>query len=200
MMGNFLKLENRHTGEILRMRRERDAEGRTILMIDGSLPAGAQGPPVHVHFSEREEGSVKAGTLGARVGKEKILVPAGGAAVFPAGVAHAWWNAGQDLLEFSGRVIPAADLDRFLQALFAVLNAGPTHRPSIFYLAHVLWRHRRTQAVMAPPLAIQRVVFPLVLLAGRILGKYRGDRWPGSPESCTGAPEGGFANQRALAG
>ena len=24
---------------------------------------------------------------------------------------------------------------------------------------------------------------------GRILGKYRGDSWPGSPESCTGAPE-----------
>ncbi len=189
MVDNFLRLENRHTGEILRLRRVRDGEGQIVLTIDGSLPPRMSGPPVHVHFHQREEGGVKAGTFGARVGNEKIVVPAGGTAVFPAGVIHTWWNAGEDLLELSGRAIPAVDLDRYLQALFAVLNASVSGRPSIFYLAHVLWRHRRTQALMVPPPAIQRIVFPLVLLAGRILGKYRGDSWPGSPESCTGAPE-----------
>ena len=186
---NFLKLENRHTGEILRLRRVRDAEGQTVLAIAGSLPPRMSGPPVHVHFHQGEEGGVKAGSLGARVGNEKVVVPAGGTAVFPAGVLHTWWNAGEDLLELSGRAIPAGDLDRYLQALFAVLNASASGRPSIFYLAHVLWRHRHTQAVMVPPLAIQRIVFPLVLLVGRVLGKYRGAGWPGSPASCTGAPE-----------
>ena len=171
------------------MRRVRDAEGHTILTIDGSLPPRMSGPPLHVHFQQREEGIVKAGSLGAQIGNEKIVVPAGGNGVFPAGVIHNWWNAGDDLLELSGRVVPAVDLDRYLQALFAVLNASPSGRPSIFYLAHVMWRHRRTQAVMVPPLIIQRIVFPLVLLVGRILGKYRGDSWPGSPASCPGAPE-----------
>ena len=85
-------------------------------------------------------------------------------------------------------------MDRFLQALFAVLNASQSGRPSIFYIAHVAWRHRHTQAVMTPPLFIQRIVFPLILLVGRILGKYRGESWPGSPESCTGAPEVKAAN------
>jgi hypothetical protein len=33
------------------------------------------------------------------------------------------------------------------------------------------------------------VIFPLILFVGRILGKYRGDNWPGSPASCPGAPE-----------
>jgi hypothetical protein len=186
---DYLKLENRHTREILQLRRVRDAEGQIVLTVDGSLPPRMSGPPVHVHFNEREEGSVKAGTLGARVGNDKIVVPAGGSAVFPAGVVHTWWNAGEDLLELSGRVIPAVDLDRYLQGMFAVLNASATGRPSIFYLAHVLWRHRHTQAVMLPPRAIQRIVFPVVLLVGRILGKYRGDSWPGSPASCPGAPE-----------
>jgi len=186
---SVLQLENRRTGEILRMRRVRDAEGQTILAVDGSLPPRASGPPPHVHFQLREEGFVKSGSLGARVGKETICVPAGGTAVFPAGVIHAWWNAGDDLLELSGRAIPAGDLDRYLQALFAVLNASPSGRPSIFYLAHVLWRHRHTQAVMLPPRALQLIIFPLILLVGRVLGKYRGDSWPGSPASCTGAPE-----------
>jgi quercetin dioxygenase-like cupin family protein len=189
IVDNFLRLENRHTGEIVRMRRVRDAGGRAILMIDGSLPPHASGPPLHVHFHQREEGTVKAGTLAAQVGREKIVVPTGGSGAFPAGVAHKWWNGGDDLLELSGRATPAVDLDRYLQALFAVLNASPSGRPSLFYLAHVLWRHRHTQAVSVPPPIIQRILFPLVLLVGHLLGKYRGNLWPGSPESCAGAPE-----------
>ncbi len=186
---NFLQLEIRHTGETMRMRRVRDSQGQTVLAIDGSLPPRASGPPLHIHFHEREEINVKAGTLGAQVGTEKIIVPTGGTAVLAAGVVHKWWNAGDDLLELSGRVIPANDLDRYLQAIFAVLNASPSGRPSIFYIAHVAWRHRHTQALAMPPRAIQRVIFPLILFVGRILGKYRGDSWPGSPASCPGAPE-----------
>lgn len=188
-MDNFLQLENRRTGEILRMRRVRDADGQAVLALEGSLPPGASGPPSHVHFHQREEGMVKSGSLGVRLGKEEMIVPAGGTVVFPAGVVHSWRNAGDDLLELTGRATPAGDLDRFLQALFAVLNASLSGRPSIFYLAHVLWRHRNSQAVLLPPQIVQRIVFPLVLLVGRVLGKYRGENWPGSPESCTGAPE-----------
>ena len=136
---------------------------------------------------------MKAGSLGILVGSERGIVPAGGTAAFPAGVVHTWWNAGDDTVELSGRAIPAADLDRYLQAVFAVLNASASGRPSLFYIAHIALRHRRTQGFMTPPLAIQRIVFPLVLLVGYLLGKYRGV-WPGSPESCSGAPEVGAAD------
>jgi mannose-6-phosphate isomerase-like protein (cupin superfamily) len=189
IVDNFLRLENRHTGEILCMQRMREADGQVVLTIEGSLPPHMDGPPLHQHFQEREEGMVKAGMLGAQVGNKELIVPAGGSAVFPAGVSHKWWNAGEDLLELSGRVIPAVDLDRYLQAVFAILNASSTGRPSVFYIAHALWRHRQTQASLVPPRFVQRILFPVVLLIGRILGKYRGESWPGSPESCTGAPE-----------
>jgi len=187
-MNGVLRLENRHTGETLRMRRERDVSGQMILIVEGTLPPGSKGPPPHVHFREREEGRVQAGTLGARIGGQTTIVQTGGNALFPAGVVHSWWNAGETLIQFNGRVVPAVDLDQFLQALFAVLNASATDRPSIFYLAHVLWRHRRTQAVVRPPVAIQRILFPVVLLIGRVLGKYKGQSWPGCPETCPGAP------------
>ena len=187
-MDNFLKLEHRHTGEILRMRRVRDGQGQIILALDGSLPPGSSGPPLHLHFHEHEEIIVKAGTLGAQIGTESVVVQAGGTAVLPARLRHRWWNAGDDMLENSGYAVPVVDLDRFLQALFAVLNASPDGRPSIFYLAHVLWRHRNTQLVAVPPPPIQKIIFPILLLIGHILGKYRGSSWPGSPESCPGAP------------
>ena len=188
-MDNFLQLENRKTGEILRMRRVRDSEGQTILKLEGSLPPRKDGPPLHVHFHESEEITVQKGTLGAQVGNQKTVVQAGGSVVLPAGVVHNWWNAGDDMLVNSGQVIPAVDFDRFLQAIFAILNANPSGRPSIFYLAHVSWRHRHTQALAMPPRAIQRIIFPLIVVVGRVLGKYRGDNWPGSPASCTGAPD-----------
>jgi hypothetical protein len=39
------------------------------------------------------------------------------------------------------------DLDRYLQAVFEVMNAGPEGRPSLFYIAHAALRHRDTQAM-----------------------------------------------------
>ena len=188
-MADVLRLENRHTGELLRLCRVRDTDGRTALAIDGSLPARSSGPPPHVHWQQSETGTVIAGSLGARCGKQKVLLRPGERAVFPAGVVHAWWNAGDDVLELSGQATPASDLDRFLQAMFAIVNAAPCGRPSIFYLAHVLWRHRHTQGIATPPLIVQRVLFPLIVSVGTVLGKYRGVSWPGCPESCTGAPE-----------
>lgn len=170
------------------MRRMRDARGQIVLTLEGSLPPRAAGPPMHVHFHEHEEGIVKAGTLGAQVGKEKTIVPTGGTAVLPVGLPHRWWNAGDDLLEFNGQVAPVVDLDRYLQAVFAIFNASSNGRPSIFHFAHVLWRHRKTQLVLGPPPAIQRMMLPVLLFLGHVLGKYRGSGWPGSPESCPGAP------------
>jgi quercetin dioxygenase-like cupin family protein len=188
IVDNVLKLENRRTGETLAIRRVRNAQGQIILMLEGTLPPKASGPPLHVHFREDEEIIVKAGTLGAQVGMQKITVPAGATAAIPAGITHRWWNAGDDLLELGGQAVPAVDLDRYLQALFAVLNVNPNGRPSIFYLAHVFWRHRDTQLMSVPPRPIQQILFPVVVLIGRVLGKYRGTNWPGSPESCPGAP------------
>ena len=87
IVDNFVTIRNRHTGEILRLSRVRDARGQIVLNLDGSLPPRASGPPLHVHFHQREEGKVKSGTLGAQLGKEKIVVPAGRAAALPPAVA-----------------------------------------------------------------------------------------------------------------
>jgi len=189
-VSKYSTIQNKHTGETLKMQRVREASGLVYLTLDGSLPSGGEGPPLHKHVLEVEEGVVTSGTLGANVDGKKVVIPAGGAAAFPNGVVHSWWNEGEDTLLFNGRATPVVDLDKFLQALFAVINAGPPgKRPPMFYLAHVLWRHRRTQVIVVPPVAVQRIVFPVVLGIGHLLGKYKGDNWPGAPSSCPGAPE-----------
>ncbi|MBI3790017.1 MAG: cupin domain-containing protein [Gemmatimonadetes bacterium] len=187
-MPPVLELHNRHTGETLLMRRVRSGT-TTILELEGGVPARGDGPPLHIHTLEREVGTVIRGTLSGIVGTERVTVPTGQTAVFPAGVLHRWWNEGDEPLWFKGTVEPVVDFDRYLQAMVAVVNAGPPDRPPFFYLAHVLYRHRATQRNVAMPAPVAAVLLPLVVLIGTLLGKYRGDDWPGSPASCTGAPE-----------
>ncbi len=170
------------------MRRVRHGD-QVVLELEGSVPPKGEGPPLHVHLLEREEGEVVAGVLSAIVAGTAIKVPAGESAVFPAGVPHRWWNAEDQPLQIKGRVTPVVDLDRFLQAVFAVANFDPAGRMPLFYIAHVMHRHRRTQQVAAVPWAVRRFLFPVVVFVGSLLGKYRGDDWPGAPKACPGALE-----------
>jgi hypothetical protein len=141
-----LVLLSRHTGERLALRRV-VRDGETCLEIRGTLPPRQQGPPLHVHDFELEEGRV-----------------------------------------IAGYARPVVDLDRYVHGVFDVMNSGGAHRPSLFYTAHVLWRHRQTQAIVLMPKPIQAIVLPLVVLVGTLLGRYHGTNWPGSPARCAEAP------------
>ena len=183
-----LRLENRHTGEVLELWRRRE-NGVPILEIRGSLPPQREGPPLHIHFDEDEEGVVIAGTLSFVLGGRRGQAEPGQPVRLPRGVPHRWWNSGKDRLVFEGRARPVVDLDVCLQGIFEVMNAGPPNRPPLFYLAHGALRHRRTQQVLLMPAPVQAIVFRIAVLVGTLLGRYRGTGWPGCPARCTGAPE-----------
>ena len=129
-----------------------------------------------------------AGTLSAVVDGRRIRVGSGEMARFPVGSVHRWWNEEDDTLAFEGFVKPVVDFDLYIQAVFEVLNSGAAERPPLFYMAHVFWRHRRTQAIHLAPLWIQAVLFPAIVFVGTVLGRYRGTNWPGCPDRCTEAP------------
>lgn len=184
-----LMLENRHTGERLSLRRVQRG-GEVWLELKGSLPPRKEGPPMHIHFVEDEEVHIRSGALSAVIDGRSLTARAGESTVIPRGAAHRWWNAGNERLELDGFARPVVDLDRYLQATFDVVNAGPEGRPPLVYLAHVALRHRDTQAVLILPRPVQAVLFRVVVALGTLLGRYRGDDWPGSPARCPGAPTG----------
>ena len=99
-------------------------------------------------------------------------------------------------LDSEGRSIPGLkSIPKILQC-----NLSPTSRGTVlsqhekFSDSDLLSGPRvvvalaHTQAVALPRRAVQRIVFPLVVFVGCVLGKYRGASWPGSPESRAGAP------------
>lgn len=183
-----LRLQNRHTGEVLEIWREKRG-GERLYRLRGTLPAHRHGPPLHIHHVEDEEGLVIAGTLSAEVDGKQLTFGPGETVRLPRGVSHRWWNDGDQPLTFEGYVRPAVDLDRYLQAVFEVVNAGAPNRPPLFYLAHVALRHHRTQTVLVMPPVIQAVLFRVVVAVGALLGRYRNAEWPGCPARCMGAPD-----------
>jgi len=186
-MAASLRLENRHTGEVLELSRFLQ-DGVECIRLVGSSPAKSEGPPLHIHFLEDEFGTVRKGVLHAVVGDQRVEAKVGDSVTLPKGVPHRWWNGGDATLEFDGYARPNADIDKYLQAAFEIANAGPAGRPSLFYFAHLARRHRSTQQVLVLPASVQAALFPLVVAVGTLLGKYRGTNWPGCPERCTGAP------------
>ena len=184
-----LTLENRHTGERLSFRRVRHGD-EVWLELKGSLPPHREGPPMHIHFVEDEEGTVQSGTLSAVINGRQLTVGPGEPIRIPRGAAHRWWNGSDEPLEFWGYAKPVVDFDRYVQAVFQIVNAGPDGRPPLFYFAHAALRHRHTQTVLVMPQPIQAVLFRVIVAVGTVLGRYRGDDWPGCPSRCLGAPMG----------
>jgi len=180
-------LVNRHSGERLTLRRVK-RDGEIWLEVIGTTPPKQPGPPMHVHLAEIEDVNVGRGILSAIVDGKQITAGAGESAVFPAGVAHRWWNGHDEPLELAGYARPVVDLDVYLQAIFEIINAGPAERPPLFYMAHAVWRHRNTQQLAIGPAWVQSIWFPAIVAMGRVLGKYQGTDWPGCPERCTPAP------------
>jgi quercetin dioxygenase-like cupin family protein len=195
-----LRIELKNRGEWLEMRRVRNSNWIEEIHMNGSLLARRQGPPPHIHLEEDERGEVVSGVASAMLEGKQLVLKAGESFHFPKGSLHRWWNDGDEELFLRGVVTPAVDLDRYLQAVFEVLDAGPPNRPPIFYMAHVLYRHRKTQLTPVIPRAVQAVLLPIVVLLGTLLGKYRGTSWPGCPSRCTGAPSASLEAARPKSG
>lgn len=159
----------------------RCAHGTAGMRLEGEtrVEPGA-GPPMHVHYLQEEGFTVVRGRLGYETG-DGVLKEAGPGetALFPPGVPHRFWNAGDDELLCSAWVEPAGNTEFFLGALFASQKANAGRRPSLFDVAFLCRRYRSEYALLIIPGVVQRTLFPLLVGLGTLLGRYR--RYDGAP-------------------
>src|SRR5690349_21539484 len=131
------------------------------------------GPPMHVHFLQEEVLTVIEGRMGyQRLGGEPQFAGSGETAAFKAGDAHKFWNAGDGELRCSAYIEPADNIEFFLTSLFESTRRNGGHRPDPFDAAFLITRYRSEFAMLEIPAFVQRVIFPLVVMLGRVLGKY----------------------------
>jgi len=139
------------------------------------------GPPMHVHHLQEEALTVREGRIGyQRLGGPEQFAGPGETVVFRPGEAHRFWNAGEGDLRCTGYVEPADNVEYYLTAIYDSMRRSGGARPDPFDAAFLTRRYRSEFAMVEVPAAVQRFVFPVLVAAGRLLGRY--GRYADAPE------------------
>ena len=159
-------------GEKLTFLRRVIKNGVEYLEVENEVQPNA-GPPMHVHHRQDESITVVSGKIGyQRQGGEKQYAGPGETILFKAGEAHRFWNAGNGLLVGRGYISPADNIIYFLSEIYKSANKNGG-RPGLYDSAFLLDRYRSEFAMLQIPGFVQKILFPIALFFGNIMGKQK---------------------------
>lgn len=140
------------------------------------------GPPMHIHHLQVESFTVQVGRIGyQRAGEPERFAGPGETVAFQPGEAHRFWNAGRDELRCTGFIEPADNVEYVLTEIFASTKRNGGRRPDPFDAAFLMTRYRSEFAMVEIPAVVQRLLFPLLVAVGSLLGRYR--KYADAPEA-----------------
>jgi len=158
------------TGERLTFLRINIKDGIEYLEVENEIQPNA-GPPMHVHHKQDECITVVSGKIGYQeLGGEKKYAGPGETVLFKAGTAHKFWNAGTEPLIGKGYITPPDNIIYFLTQIYKSSNENGGS-PRTYDAAFLLNRYKSEFAMLEIPGFVQKIIFPLVLFFGNILGK-----------------------------
>jgi quercetin dioxygenase-like cupin family protein len=160
-------------GERITFQRRVPGPAGDRLEVENIVTPGA-GPPMHIHHYQQEALTVAEGRIGyQRPGEPAQFAEPGATVTFKPGEAHKFWNAGQDDLRCTGYIEPADNVEYFLAKIYESTKRNGGARPDPFDAAFLMTRYRSEFAMPEIPAFVQRFVFPIQVVIGRLLGKYR---------------------------
>ncbi len=111
-LGVRFLIDGRHTG------------GRFSL-VEHPLPARRLGAPMHTHSNEDEYSFVLEGHIGVQLGADVLEAGPGDLVFKPRGVAHTFWNAGDEDARLLELISPAGFEDYFRELAPLLAAGGP---------------------------------------------------------------------------
>jgi quercetin dioxygenase-like cupin family protein len=166
-------IENPLTGERLVFRKtSRETGGQTVVIETFVQPNGFVAA-AHVHPSQEERFEVLRGSVGFKIGREKIVAGPGRRITVPAGTPHKFWNAGDDEAHFVCEVRPALQFESLIETMFGLAADGRTNRkgmPNPLRLAVIANAHFDTVRLPFPPAILQRIALAAGAPLGQLLG------------------------------
>lgn len=154
--------------------------GEKKMIVENRVEPNA-GPPFHVHFKQDESLTVTKGKLGYQIqGEEERFLSEGESVTFRRGQMHRFWNAGETMLKCTGWVKPANTVDYFLTALYNSITKANKPEGDPFDSAFLITRYKSEYDVAAIPSFVKKVIMPITVIIGRLLGKY--DHFKDAPE------------------
>jgi mannose-6-phosphate isomerase-like protein (cupin superfamily) len=172
-------IENGAGEQLTVIRRIQDPAG-DYLDVENLVKPGS-GPPMHVHYQQVEALTVQQGRIGyQRPGEPPYFAGPGETVVFEPGETHKFWNAREVDLVCTGYVQPPDNVEYFLTEIFKSQGENGGSRPDLFDVAFLASRYRSEFGMTEIPTVVQRLVFPVLVAVGRLLGKYR--KYADAPE------------------
>lgn len=167
-------------GEEITFKAIETEDGERKILVENRVQPGC-GPVMHVHFKQDECLTVDKGRLGYQVeGEEEKFLEKGESVLFRRGQMHRFWNAGDEVLECSGWIKPANTVDYFLTALYNSVNKAGKAEGDPFDGAYLITRYKTEYDVAVIPGFVKKVIMPITVAVGTILGKY--DHFKDAPE------------------
>ena len=159
-------------GEKLTFLRIVTKDGIEYLEVENEVQPNA-GPPMHVHHRQDECLTIVSGKIGYQeLGGEKKYAGAGETVLFKAGVAHKFWNAGNEPLIGKGYISPANNIVYFLSQIYKSANKNGG-RPGLYDSAFLLNRYKSEFAMLEIPGFVKTALFPVALFFGNLFGKQK---------------------------
>jgi quercetin dioxygenase-like cupin family protein len=142
-------------------------------LFDTFVEPGGSVAAAHVHPYQTEIFTVVAGRLGVKRGRERLELGTGEVAMIDPGTPHAFWNAGDETLQFRAEVRPALQFESLIETMFGLAVDGKTNRkgmPSPLRLAVVANHHFDVVRLPIIPQALQKAALVPGALLGRAFG------------------------------
>jgi len=166
-------IENPVTGERLVFHKTSAETGGEAVVVECILQPNGFVAAAHVHPSQEERFEVLRGTVGFRVGREKLVAGPGKRLTVPAGTPHKFWNDGDEVAHFVCEIRPALQFESLIETMFNLATDGKTNRkgmPNPLHLAVIARAHFDTVQLPFPPAIVQRLGLALGSPIGRMLG------------------------------
>jgi len=130
------------------------------VIAEVTLEPGGSAAGVHVHPNQTETFRILDGTVGFRVGRERLFATTGDTVTVKAGTAHTFWNTSESRARFVCEIRPALGFERLLETMFALARDGKTDRrgmPHPLRLAAIANHHHDDLQLPIVPPSVQRL-------------------------------------------
>jgi hypothetical protein len=127
---------------------------------------------MHIHHLQEEALTIQRDRVGyQRSGEEPRFAGPGETVTFQPGEAHRFWNDGDEDLVCTGYVQPPGNIEYLLGAIYASQRESGGSRPGMLDAAFLTRRYASEFAMTEIPALVQRFVFPVLVVVGRLLGR-----------------------------
>jgi quercetin dioxygenase-like cupin family protein len=161
------------TGERLVFRKTSRETGGQAVVVETFVQPNGFVAAAHVHPGQEERFEILRGSVGFKLGREKLVAGPGQRITVPAGTPHKFWNAGDDEAHFVCEIRPALQFEQLIETMFSLAADGKTSRkgmPNPLRLAVIANAHFDTVQLPFPPAIVQRLALVCGAPLGRLLG------------------------------